>query len=71
MKIVKFKNGTYGVRKWSWKTLEFVFALNKSGQFAEKSCFYVQEFDTLEYAVEVMKKITKNTEKNLDVGTAI
>lgn len=26
MKIVKFKRGTYGIRKWSWRLWDWVFA---------------------------------------------
>ena len=66
MKIVKFKNGKYGVRKWSW-IFGRLFAINKSGVWKPKNDVWIQEFDSLEYAKEVLadmeqrKSVTKDT----------
>ena len=59
MEIVKFKSGRYGVRKWTFDLLTYgeigwVYALNRSGSWAPKSDRWVQEFDTKEFAVEVL-----------------
>ena len=67
MKIVKFKDGRYGVRKLT--LLGYVFAVNKSGHWACRSTEFVQEFDTLEFANEVMEKMKKFDARKKDLGT--
>ncbi len=69
MKIVKFKNGKYGVRKWAW--IGWVFATNKSGDWEEKSDRMVQEFKTLEYAEEVYRDMESRKDKPNDYGKVL
>jgi len=70
MKIVKFKNGNYGIRKWSW-FWGWVFALNNSGRWDVKGARWVQEFSTLETAEKVFNNILKAGHKDKDMGTPL
>jgi hypothetical protein len=75
MKIVKFKNGKFGVRKFSWCRNSLFpgweFAINHSGEWAEKNSFYVQEFVTLEEAREVLEGVKYRDEIDSDTGLEV
>jgi len=65
MKVVKFKNGKYGVRKFTW--LGFLFAVNKTGDWALRSTGLIQEFD-LDFANEVLLHMKDTDIRNKDMG---
>lgn len=66
MKVVKFKNGTYGVRKFTFSG--WVFAVNKSGSWAHRTTNLVQEFESEDFANEVMKHMIDVDRRNKDMG---
>ncbi len=66
MKIVEFKNGKYGVRKWT--LMGYLFAVNKSGNWHPKSALLTQEFDEIEYADEVLASMRDVDSRNNDMG---
>lgn len=65
MKIVKFKNGKYGVRKLTW--LGFLFAVNKTGDWEMRSAALIQEFN-LDFANEVLLHMKDIDSRNKDMG---
>jgi hypothetical protein len=69
MKIVKFKNGKYGVRKFVF-LVGWVFAANKSGTWLLKSNQLIQEFDSKEYAQEVLDDMKIRAAIDNDIGIA-
>jgi hypothetical protein len=69
MKIVKFSNGKYGVRKLTWKG--YVFAINKSGLWGRKSNNLIQEFSSLEFAQDVKLEMQERATTSNDVGIPI
>ena len=70
MKIVRFKNGRYGVRKWSWLRVCYVFVINRRGDWRLRSPFWTQEFD-LGFAKEVMQAIKYNKTRYKDMGKIV
>lgn len=71
MKIVKFNNGKYGVRKWSWSQGQYVYAVNSSGCWSPKTRELIQEFDSLEYAEIVLDKIQGFDKSERDKGSPV
>ena len=71
MKIVKFKNGKYGVRRWSWLNLSWVFAINHTNEFAAKSGSLVQEFASKGEAERVLKEVMNEINRLKDMGEII
>lgn len=70
MKIVKFKNGKYGVRKLT--IIGYLFAVDTTGRWEckEPRYFQDQEFD-LEYAYKVFEKMHDILVRSNDVGSSI
>lgn len=68
MKIVRFENGAYGVRKFSFFLLGWVFAVNKSGKWAPKNAELAQEFDNLAYAHQVLIYMQSVDKGKRDMG---
>lgn len=74
MRIVKFKNGKYGVRKWSLGLMDFgwVFAVDlPDAAWMGKSARYPQEFETIEDAKRVMEKMEKKALMEADKGRIV
>ena len=69
MKTVKFKNKKYGVRKLSF--IGYLFAVNKSGIWSYKDTGLIQEFDSLDYANEVLEYMRDTDARNEDNGSII
>ena len=73
MKVVKFKNGKYGVRKFSVDVchIGYVFSINHTGDWARKSSYAVQQFKTEAEAVRVMQEIDNNENADRDMGVTL
>ena len=73
MKVVKFKNGKYGVRKFSVDVchIGYVFAINHTGNWGKKSSSRVQQFKTEDEAIRVMQGINDNEDGDRDMGVTL
>lgn len=69
MKTVKFKNGTYGVRKLT--LTGYKFAVNHTGAWYSKNPEMIQEFPSLEEAERVLSNIRERNAREADMGTSI
>lgn len=66
-KIVKFKNGKYGIRKYSL-FYGWLFQISFSGRWANKNVNLAQEYDSLEMAGRALSDIIGRQERESDMG---
>ena len=60
MKIVQFKDGTYGIRKWSWFQYKFLVA---------KRCYWWSISDAMETGVSIKYATLEEAVKLVDALT--
>ena len=72
MKIVKFKNGKYGVRRFNWDiwSFEFEFCTN-AGIFNSEHPRSVIEFNSLKEAEGAMSKAKQLKARRSDIGKPV
>lgn len=67
-KIVKFKNGKYGLRKYSFLH-GWVFAINMTGKWANKNQDLVQEYASRDIAEQAITRISDRQLHEKDIGS--
>jgi hypothetical protein len=71
MMIVKFSNGNYGIREWSWYHLTYVFMTKNMNDMQPKNHTSMQEFKSFEDASCACNQCIRHKTKESDMGKPV